>query len=494
MTFVSITRFVLHERSDPYIVILYVGTIKDIYEEGSPFLNEGVTMDENNPAATSAPAERKARKKKSRRISKTAKAAPARSSRSRPEMAGPSSGVLVAVYILLGLLVIGTSFYTGYLVGQNGGPKMGTGTGAADQPVAMNGKLQIIEYSDYQCPFCGRVEPTIAQLKQQYGDKIELSYKNFPLESIHPNSLNSAIAAECARLQGDTMFWAYHDTLFKNQDSLDVASLKKFAAAVGLDTTKFNTCLDTKATEPTVRADMAEATKHGVQGTPSFWIKDELVVGALPYDNFKTTIDAKLSGKAAPAAAPTPSAPAAPQGKVDVAQGSHVIGDKNAKIKIVEFSDYQCPYCKKFYTDTESQLIDTYVKTGKAQFSYRSFPLSFHQNAQISAEASECVAKLNGNDAYWKFHDMLFTKGNGDGTGLDGASLKQYAATLGVDATKFASCLDNHDTAAAVKADADAGAAAGVSGTPSFYVNGQQLVGAQPFSSFKTAIDAAMAG
>jgi len=449
-------------------------------------------MDENNPAAASAPAERKSRKKKSRRISKTAKASQSRV-KARPEATGPSSGVLVAVYILLGLLVIGTSFYTGFLVGQNGsGP--GKMMGGSNQPAMMNGKIQIIEYSDYQCPFCGRVEPTIEQIKATYGDKVELSYKNFPLESIHPNALNAAIAAECARKQSDTMFWTYHDTLFKNQDSLDIASLKKFAAAVGLDTTKFNTCLDNKETEATVRADMAEATQHGVQGTPSFWIKDELVVGALPYDNFKTTIDAKLSGKAAPAAAPTPSAPAAPQGKVDVAEGVHIVGDKNAKVEIVEFSDYQCPYCKKFYTDTEQQLMDTYVKTGKARLSYRNFPLSFHQNAQVSAEAAECVAKIGGNDAYWKFHDTLFTKGNGDGTGLDEASLKQYAADLKIDATKFATCLDNHETAAAVKADADAGAAAGVSGTPSFYVNGKQLVGAQPFSSFQSAIDAELAG
>jgi len=450
---------------------------------------------ETSPEAKSASA--KAKKKPKRKPVKAAlpppKAPKAKPAKPATRPSGGSGIALVAVYIILGVLVIATSFYSGYLFGKNGlggagGAGAGTQTGSGSQE-----KLQIIEYSDYQCPFCGRVEPTIEQLKKDYGDKVEFVFKNFPLDSLHPFAHNAAIAAECARDQGDAMFWKYHDLLFQHQDALDVPQLKQYAQQLGLDTAKFNDCLDNKKTEARIQADIQEGQGRGVGGTPSFWIKDELFVGAQPIESFKAKIDEKLSGKAAPTPSPSPTVPAAPTGPVNVATGAHVLGDAKAKVTIVEFSDFQCPYCKTFYTATEGQIMDTYVKTGKAKFAFRNFPLQFHQNAQVAAEAAECVAKLGGNDAYWKFHDTLFTKGNGDGTGLDAASLKQYAKDQGIDATKFASCLDNHDTAAAIKADADAGSAAGVSGTPSFYINGVQLVGAQPFASFKTAIDAALA-
>jgi len=174
-----------------------------------------------------------------------------------------------------------------------------------------------------------------------------------------------------------------------------------------------------------------------------------------------------------------------------VAATSHVLGDANAKVTIVEFSDFQCPYCKNFYTDTEPQIVSEYVDTGKAKFVYRQFPLSsIHQNAEIAAEGSECAAKVGGNDAFWRYHDKLFTNGYGNGTGLDSASLKQYAADLQLDTASFNTCLDSHATATAVSKDVSDGTSAGVGGTPTFFINGKKLVGAQPFSTFKVAIDA----
>lgn len=178
------------------------------------------------------------------------------------------------------------------------------------------------------------------------------------------------------------------------------------------------------------------------------------------------------------------------QPTVSVATGSHVLGDANAKVTIVEFSDFQCPYCKSFATDTEPQIISTYVTTGKAKIAYRNFPLPMHQYAEMAAEASECAAKLGGNDVFWKYHDTLFSKGKGDGTGLDASSLKQYAADLGLNTTSFNSCLDSHEMASTVSKDVADGTAAGVQGTPIFFINGKAVEGAQPFSVFKAAIDA----
>jgi len=334
---------------------------------------------------------------------------------------------------------------------------------------------------------CTRVVPTVAQIREAYGDKVEVIYKHYPLESIHPQAMSAAIASECARDQDK--FWEYHDKLFENQNALDDASLKQYAVTVGLNAGKFNSCYDNKETLARVNADIAEAEGRGVQGTPSFWIKDELFVGAKPFANFKAKIDEKLSGKAAVPAPTQPSAPAAPSAPVNVATGSHIKGDANAKVTIVEFSDFQCPFCKRHVQQTDSQIIKEYVETGKVKIAFRHFPLSFHQNAQKAGEASECAAKQG---KFWEMHDVLFEKGQGDGAGLDVASLKQYAVDLKLDTAKFNTCLDNGETASIVQQDFKDGQAAGVSGTPAFFINGKPLVGAQPFSSFKTAIDAAL--
>lgn len=165
------------------------------------------------------------------------------------------------------------------------------------------------------------------------------------------------------------------------------------------------------------------------------------------------------------------------------------LGSKSAKVTIIEFSDFQCPFCKKFFNDTYAQIKKQYIDTGKVKIVFRHFPLSFHVNAQKSSEAAECA---NRQGKFWEYHDLLFKYGEADGAGLDNVSLKKYASDLGLDTNKFKTCLDNGETAEIVKKDLADGQAAGTSGTPSFYVNGTQLVGAQPFTNFSAAIDAAL--
>ncbi len=225
-----------------------------------------------------------------------------------------------------------------------------------------------------------------------------------------------------------------------------------------------------------------------------------LVVGTSFYTGYLTGENQQLKEVArAPVAAPSPSAPSAqvpsapqqapPAVKADVAEGRYVLGEQNAPVTIVEFADYQCPFCKRFYDQTEQQIIDQYVKTGKARYSVRHFPLSFHQNAQKASEAAECAGKQN---KFWEMHKVLYANSQADGTGLNIADLKQYAADLKLDTAKFNSCLDSGETANLVQKDFSEGQSAGVSGTPSFYVNGQQIVGAQPFSSFQAAVEGAL--
>lgn len=157
-----------------------------------------------------------------------------------------------------------------------------------------NAKVTIVEFSDYQCPYCGRVEPTVKQILSTYGDKVRFVYRDFPLSSLHQNAQKASEASECADKQGK--FWEYHDKLYQNQSALDVTSLKKYAADLKLDTTKFNQCLDSGEMTAEVQKDEQDGVTAGVDGTPSFFINGESIVGAQPFEAFKAIIDAKLAG------------------------------------------------------------------------------------------------------------------------------------------------------------------------------------------------------
>jgi len=173
--------------------------------------------------------------------------------------------------------------------------------------------------------------------------------------------------------------------------------------------------------------------------------------------------------------------------KVANRRGTPTIG--KGKVEIVEFSDFQCPFCQQFFNVAYKEIKTKYIDTGKVKIIFRQFPLPFHANAQKAAEASECA---NKQDKFVEYHDILFLKGQSDGTGLSVTDLKQYAKDLGLNTSKFDACLDNGETADIVKKDLEDGQKAGVNGTPTFFVDGKKIVGAQPFSAFQTAIDEAL--
>ena len=159
-----------------------------------------------------------------------------------------------------------------------------------------------------------------------------------------------------------------------------------------------------------------------------------------------------------------------------------VKGDANAPITIVEFSDFECPFCARFYSQTYKQLETEYIDTGKVKLVFRDFPLGFHQNAQKASEAAECA---DDQGKFWEMHDAIFENQQS----LSISSLKQWAGQIGLDTGEFNSCLDSGKHSEEVQSDFREGATYGVSGTPSFFINGIQLVGAQPFSAFKQIID-----
>jgi protein-disulfide isomerase len=166
-----------------------------------------------------------------------------------------------------------------------------------------------------------------------------------------------------------------------------------------------------------------------------------------------------------------------------------VKGQDSAKVMIVEFSDYQCPYCRRFAQNTYPSLQKEFIDSGKARFAYRDFPLGFHEFAQKASEAAKCSKEQN---KFWEYHEKIFSVSSD--SALDVASLKKDAADLGLDTAKFNDCLDSGNMAAEVKKDQQDGAAAGVTGTPAFMVNDILVTGACPIQTFRDAINAELAG
>lgn len=188
--------------------------------------------------------------------------------------------------------------------------------------------------------------------------------------------------------------------------------------------------------------------------------------------------------------APTGNAVAPPADSVTPQQTSEdddpVMGNANAPITIIEFSDYQCPYCERFWSDTLPSIKKDYIETGKAKLVFRDYPLSFHPMAEPSAIAAECVrkvAKTKKDEAYFKYHDKLFENQQS----LSNDNLKKWAKELGYN---IDTCLDNQETKAEVQKDLQDG---GSLGTPTFFINGVKVEGAMPYSSFKQIIDAQLA-
>jgi protein-disulfide isomerase len=165
-------------------------------------------------------------------------------------------------------------------------------TGPSKGPA--NAPITIVEFSDFECPFCSRVVPTLEEVQEKYGDKVRLVFRQYPLP-IHPSAPKAAEAALCAADQGK--FWEMHDIMFAQQKELGVEQLKAKASQIGLDTEKFNQCLDSGAQAAAVQADMEAGARAGVNGTPAMFINGISVSGAVPYEQLAKVIDEELNRK-----------------------------------------------------------------------------------------------------------------------------------------------------------------------------------------------------
>jgi len=154
-------------------------------------------------------------------------------------------------------------------------------------------KVVIVEFSDFQCPACSAAASIVKELAKEYGDKILVVFRHFPIISSHPYALRAAAAAEAAGEQGK--FWEYHDKLFENQENLKDDDLKKYAKEIGLDMDKFEKAFNSEKLKEKVRADIDAGEKYGVNATPTFFINGEVHRGVIPLEEFRTIIDEELA-------------------------------------------------------------------------------------------------------------------------------------------------------------------------------------------------------
>lgn len=198
------------------------------------------------------------------------------------------------------------------------------------------------------------------------------------------------------------------------------------------------------------------------------------------------------------AATPAPAAPVPSTVKVSI-DDDPILGDKDAPLTIIEFSDYECPFCKRHFDQTYPTLKKNYIDPGKVKLVYRDLPLPFHDPmATIEAQAANCSREQGGDSVYFKYHDEIFTRTKSNGNGLAKDNLYTIAADLGLNSTGLKSCVEAEKYTEEIKKDLSDASSAGANGTPTFFIgkstldgviDGKIIVGAQPFSVFQSTID-----
>jgi protein-disulfide isomerase len=370
--------------------------------------------------------------------------------------------------------------------------------------------VTIVVVSDFQCPYCKRVEPTMAAILQAFPGKVREGWKHFPLPG-HGKAEPAAIVAEEARAQGgDAKFWAVHDKLFASAPALDRPDLERVALEAGLDVAKVRAALDQAKHRDRIRRDMDLCRSLGVNATPTLLVNGRKVAGALPVEQLKPIVEeelrkaealvasgtaprdvyAKLQEKASrsvvylPGGAPrpppkAPPAPAASAARVPLRPDDPARGPASAKVTIALFSDFQCPFCSRV-EPTLRQLEQAFP--GQLRVVWKHRPLPFHKEARPASEAAE-AAREQGK--FWEMHDRLMAHQSS----LSASLFESTAREIGLDLPRFKKALEAHAGARRIDEDGALASSVGASGTPTLFINCRRLAGAYPFETFKPIVE-----
>jgi protein-disulfide isomerase len=374
--------------------------------------------------------------------------------------------------------------------------------------------VTVVAFVDYECPYCRKAGATLERLRATYAADLRIVPVMHALP-MHARARPAALAAIAAGMQG--RFEPMHARLLAG--ALDDASIEERARAIGLDVARFDADRAGPAAARALDRAAELGARIGVTGTPTFFVNGRRVAGAQSYDVLRAVVDERLAAArelmrsgvradrvyAETMAAGLPSvAPddegagracngegteGCARGKGDIPRAGGVVesvptsgaparGPGNASVTVVLFSDYQCPFCAK-----EEPVLRAFEQAhpGDVRVVFKNLPLPMHENARLAAKAALAAAEQG---RYWEYHDALFAHQDA----LDRGSLERYAEAVGLDARRFARDLDGPALDARIEADVADAEALSVKGTPTLFVNGRRVVGAQPIAVLESAL------
>ena len=360
--------------------------------------------------------------------------------------------------------------------------------------------VTLVMFSDFECPYCKRLAATFDDLAKRYPKELRFVSKQTPLP-FHPNAGPAAELALEAFAQGkEKAFWQVHDALMATTDLGD-ASLDAIAGTAKLDVKRARAAIVNAKHRAIIEGDQDLAESVEATGTPTSFVNGIKVVGARPLEDFVAVVDTELARAKALRAKGTPAdriyETLTSKGKTaddeeltrrDVPEPpvtQPFRGLKNAPVTIHLFTDFQCPFCSRAQTSL-TEIEQRYK--GKVRVVYHSMPLSFHPHARDAAAFALEAQAQRGNNEFWKAHDLLFANQQK----LTREDLTVHARTLGLDVAKLEAALADGRHNLAIDTDLELAAKLGVNGTPTFTVNGYELVGAQPVRAFRRVVERAL--
>lgn len=366
--------------------------------------------------------------------------------------------------------------------------------------------VTIVEFGDLQCSFCARGNRVLKALHKRYSsDKLRFVWKNFPLP-FHPRARPAQQAAAVVHALGGD-FWRFHDLAYENQKALTEENFESWAQASGVAPKDFRAHRQSPQFARAVDEDIALGKKLKVTGTPQYFINGLLLDGAVPEAQFVALIESQLLAAKAlssqgvpderlsfkltadnfkPRSTPVQSPPDTRVWQVEVAEDDPVRGPQDALVTIVEWSDFQCPYCAQAQGVLE-KVLAAYPQD--VRIVWKDQPLPFHNNAIPAALLARFAFEQGGNQAFWPLHDALFANHRQ----LEEPTLQGLLEAQGLSWPAAQAAMKDMHFLPKLRASREQADDFGVRGTPHFFVNGQRLAGAQPFEAFQTLIDSRLA-
>jgi len=331
----------------------------------------------------------------------------------------------------------------------------------------------LLVFSDLSCTTCAGLEPALKAIRDEFPNDVQIVFKHNPAPDDPKARLAHEAAVEAGR-QGK--FWEMHDLIAANPAKLESTDLAGYAKTLGLDGAAFTEALRARTHRAVVERDVLEAKAIGAAGTLALFINGRRGNGVPPGPVLSNLIRNLLAGGDGSGPAPVTA------GTLDLS-GSPIRGAADAPVTLVEFSDFQCGFCFRV-NPTLMQLLDRYK--GKVRVVFKHSPIEGHTAAPLAHRAA-FAAQQQGK--FWEMHDRIFANQRA----MEREALVAHASALGLDLARFTADLDSPRAQAVLDRDQAEAAKVGVDGTPTFFVNGAPLIGAQPLEAFTAAIDKALA-